>query len=66
MVRVLDQSAYALAVFKVRFGPLALKLYDKGPRVLRVEAIAHNVKGRRLAAKSWRNSRSCWPSVSEW
>jgi len=47
MVRVLDQSAYDLTVFKVHFGPLTLKLYDKGPRVLRVEAIAHNVKGLR-------------------
>ena len=27
--------------------PLTLKIYDKGARVLRVEAIAHNVKGLR-------------------
>ena len=47
MVRVVDQSAYDLTVFKVHFGPLTLKLYDKGARVLRVEAIAHNVKGLR-------------------
>ncbi len=47
MVRALDQPAYDLTVFKVHFGPLTLKLYDKGARVLRVEAIAHNVKGLR-------------------
>ena len=47
MARVLDQPAYDLTVFKVHFGPLTLKLYDKGARVLRVEAIAHNVKGLR-------------------
>jgi hypothetical protein len=47
MARVLDQSTYDLTVFKVHFGPLTLKLYDKGARVLRVEAIAHNIKGLR-------------------
>lgn len=47
LVRVLNSSAYDLTVFKVHFGPLTLKLYDKGARVLRVEAIAHNVKGLR-------------------
>ena len=47
MARVLDQPAYDLTVFKVHFGPLTLKLYDKGARVLRIEAIAHNVKGLR-------------------
>lgn len=47
MARILDQSAYDLTVFKVHFGPLTLKLYDKGARVLRVEAIAHNIKGLR-------------------
>jgi hypothetical protein len=47
MARVLDQPNYDLTVFKVHFGPLTLKLYDKGARVLRIEAIAHNVKGLR-------------------
>jgi len=45
--RILDQSAYDLTVFKLHFGPMTLKLYDKGPRVLRMEAIAHNTKGLR-------------------
>ena len=47
LARVLEQPTYDLTVFKVHFGPLTLKLYDKGARVLRVEAIAHNVKGLR-------------------
>jgi hypothetical protein len=42
--RVIDASAYDLTVFKVHFGKLTLKMYDKGDRVLRIEAIAHNVK----------------------
>jgi len=45
--RVLDGSAYDLTVFKVHFGKLTLKMYDKGDRVLRIEAIAHNVKDLR-------------------
>ena len=45
--RILDQSAYDLTVFKLHFGPMTLKLYDKGPRGLRMEAIAHNTKGLR-------------------
>lgn len=47
LARILDQSAYDLTVFKLHFGPMTLKLYDKGPRVLRIEAIAHNTKGLR-------------------
>jgi hypothetical protein len=44
VARIVDQSAYDLTVFKVHFGALTLKLYDKGARVLRAEAIAHNTK----------------------
>lgn len=44
MERVIDASAYDLTVFKVHFGKLTLKMYDKSDRVLRIEAIAHNVK----------------------
>jgi hypothetical protein len=45
--RVVDESAYDLTVFKVHFRRLTLKMYDKGGRVLRIEAIAHNVKDLR-------------------
>ncbi len=44
---MIDESAYDLTVFKVHFGRLTLKVYDKGARVLRVEAVAHNVKDLR-------------------
>jgi hypothetical protein len=47
MARILDRPTYDFTVFKVHFGPLTLKLYEKGARVLRIEAIAHNVKGLR-------------------
>jgi hypothetical protein len=42
--RTLERPTHDLTVFKLHFGKLTLKLYDKGERVLRVEAIAHNVK----------------------
>lgn len=45
--RVVDQSAYDLTLFKLHFGKLTMKLYDKGARVLRAEAIAHNIKDLR-------------------
>jgi hypothetical protein len=35
---------YDLTVFKVRWGNLTLKIYDKGGRVLRVEVVVHNAK----------------------
>ncbi|MEK6705305.1 MAG: hypothetical protein AABZ06_05910 [Bdellovibrionota bacterium] len=40
---VVETPAYNLTVFKVHFGKLTVKLYSKGERVLRVEAVAHNV-----------------------
>lgn len=41
--RILDRSHWDLTVFKLHFGRLTLKMYDKGHRVLRIEAIAYNV-----------------------
>jgi hypothetical protein len=50
--RVLAGAVYDLTVFKVHFGRLTLKIYDKGARVLRIEVIVHSVKelrcGKRL------------------
>jgi len=45
--RVIEESIFDLTVFKVHFGNLTLKIYDKGERVLRIEAIVHNVKDLR-------------------
>ena len=41
--KILDRSTYDLTVFKLHFGKLTLKLYDKGERVLRVEVIVNNI-----------------------
>lgn len=50
--KILDQSVHDLTVFKLHFGKLTLKLYDKGDRVLRVEIIVNNIEelrcGKRL------------------
>lgn len=39
---VLESPVYDLTIFKIHFGRLTLKIYTKGERVLRAEAIAHN------------------------
>jgi hypothetical protein len=40
--KLLDRSAHDLTVFKLHFGRLTLKMYDKGERVLRIELIVNN------------------------
>ena len=40
----IEKPAYDLTVFKLHFGKLTLKIYDKGENVLRIEAVAHNIK----------------------
>jgi hypothetical protein len=40
---VVEGPVYDLTVFKLHFDKLTLKVYTKGERVLRVEAVAHNV-----------------------
>ena len=50
--KIIERSVYDLTVFKVHFGKLTLKMYDKGDRVLRVEIIVNNIAelrcGKRL------------------
>lgn len=41
---VVERPTYDLIVFKVHCGLLTLKIYTKGERVLRIEAIVHNAK----------------------
>jgi hypothetical protein len=41
---VTERPVYDLTIFKIHYGKLTIKMYSKGERVLRVEAIAHNVK----------------------
>ena len=49
---MVQQPEYDLTVFKLVFGKLALKLYDKGGRLLRIEVVVNNVTelrcGKRL------------------
>ena len=39
-----ERPAYDLTIFKLHCGKLTLKIYTKGERVLRMEAIAHNTQ----------------------
>jgi len=39
-----ETPQYDLVIFKIHFGKLTLKVYTKGERVLRIEAIVHNTK----------------------
>lgn len=40
----IEKPTYDLTVFKLHFGKLSLKIYDKGERTLRIEGVAHNIK----------------------
>jgi hypothetical protein len=39
-----ERPAYDLTIFKLYCGKLTLKIYSKGERVLRIEAVAHNTR----------------------
>src|SRR5260221_14607006 len=39
-----ERPTYDLTVFKLHCGKLTLKIYSKGERVLRIEAVAHNTR----------------------
>ena len=39
-----ERPTYDLTIFKPRCGKLTLKIYSKGERVLRIEAVAHNTQ----------------------
>lgn len=47
----IERPAYNLTIFKLRWGNLVLKMYDKGGRVLRIEVVAHNVKSLRCGTR---------------
>jgi hypothetical protein len=42
--KILDRAVHDLTVFKLHFGRLTLKMYDKAERVLRIEFIVNNVE----------------------
>ena len=39
-----ERPTYDLTIFKLHCGKLTLKIYTKGERVLRIEAVAHNTQ----------------------
>ena len=39
-----ERPTYDLTIFKLHCGKLTLKIYTKGERVLRFEAVAHNTR----------------------
>lgn len=41
---VVERPQYNLTIFKLHFGRLTVKMYTKGERVLRAEAVVHNTK----------------------
>ena len=49
--RVVERATHDLTVLKLHFGPLTLKMYDKGARVLRIEVIVHHVKALRCGQR---------------
>jgi hypothetical protein len=49
--KILDRSVHNLTVFKLHFGRLTLKMYDKGERVLRIELIVNNVRELRCGQR---------------
>jgi hypothetical protein len=49
--KIIERLEYDLTVFKVHFGKLTLKMYDKGDRVLRVEVIVNNIEELRCGKR---------------
>ena len=47
LLKSVRTPSYDLTVFKVQWGRLTLKIYDKGARVLRVEVVVHNTRDLR-------------------
>jgi hypothetical protein len=48
----LETPAYDLTILRIRLGRLALKIYTKGERVLRIEAMAHNARDLRCRLRA--------------
>jgi len=42
--KTIQACSYDLTVFKVKWGNITLKIYDKGGRVLRIEVVVHNAR----------------------
>ena len=55
-----EKPTYDLTIFKLHCGKLTLKIYTKGERVLRIEAVVHNTRGTAAAAARWRSFPRSW------
>jgi hypothetical protein len=55
---VLERPEYDLVIIRVHFDRLTLKIYTKGERVLRIEAMAHNTRDLRCGT-----SLECYPRM---
>jgi len=49
--RIVTHADHDLTIFKVQFGALILKIYDKGARLLRIEVTAHDAKKLRIGKR---------------
>jgi len=56
-----ERPTYDLTIFKLRCGKLTLKIYTKGERVLRIEAMAHNTQQLDCGRSLEELSRDCFP-----
>src|ERR1700730_4633335 len=50
--KAVQAASYDLTVFKIKWGTLTLKIYDKGGRVLRIEVVVHNATRASLSSNS--------------
>jgi len=57
--RFQDGPTHDLTVFKIHFGKLSLKMYGKGPESCGLKRLPIMLKNC-VAAKSLKNSRTCW------
>jgi hypothetical protein len=55
---VVERPSYDLTIFKIHLGPLTVKLYAKGERVLRCEVVVHNAR-----ALGGKRSLSAFPQL---
>jgi hypothetical protein len=57
---VLERPTYHLTVLKIHFGKLPVKIYTKGERVLRIEAITHHAGSLGFRMVRVLDSPTCW------
>jgi hypothetical protein len=54
-----ERPVYDLTIFKIHFGKMTIKMYSKGERVLRIEAIVHNTSQLRCGRRIERFPQVC-------